>query len=96
MFWLEDAPLFADAGLRERFYDAVASPENREKSIGLEITEATVTALQGEFNLEASLTPDKVALRSPRYSPLSNRPSKRGARERDRDKIQKTSNTGSS
>jgi hypothetical protein len=67
LFWLEDAPLFADSAFIERFYDAVASPENREKSIGLEITENTVASLRGKLNLEASLTTEKLA---PLLAPL--------------------------
>lgn len=61
LFWLEDAPLFADSMLIERFYDAVASPENREKSMGLEITESTIASLRGKLNLEASVTSEKLA-----------------------------------
>lgn len=61
LFWLEDAPLFSDSLLIERFYDAIASPENREKSIGLELTENTVASLRGKLNLEASVTTEKLA-----------------------------------
>ena len=60
--WLKDAPLFADSDQIARFYDAVVSPESRQKSISIEITDEKVKAVKGKLNLEASLSPGKLAV----------------------------------
>jgi len=69
LFWLEDAPLFTDSDQIGRFYDAVASPENKQKSISLEFTEEKAETLKGTLKLEASLSPGKLAaLLSPLFA----------------------------
>ncbi len=47
--WLADAPLFIDADLIERFYDAVVRPESLEGATTLEITEETIRKLEGLY-----------------------------------------------
>jgi hypothetical protein len=56
LFWLEDAPLFTDSLQIDRFYDAVASPEGKQKSTTLEITDETVEALKGKFGVGVSIS----------------------------------------
>lgn len=59
--WLQDAALFTDDGLIERFYDAIANPENRQKSVGLTFSDETSTALKGKLGVDASVTTEKLA-----------------------------------
>jgi hypothetical protein len=59
--WLQDAALYTDDGLIERFYDAIANPENRQKSVGLTFSDDTSTALKGKLGVDASVTTEKLA-----------------------------------
>lgn len=59
--WLQDAALYTDDGLIERFYDAIANPENRQKSVALTLTEETKTALKGKLGLEGAIEPASLA-----------------------------------
>jgi hypothetical protein len=61
LFWLEDVPLFADALHIDRFYDAVASPESKQRSVGLQFSAETIEKLTGKLALEASVTTEKLA-----------------------------------
>jgi hypothetical protein len=67
LFWVEDAPMFTDAVLIERCYDAVVSPEHKQGNIGLKINHQTIEALKSKFELEASVTTEKLA---PLLAPL--------------------------
>jgi hypothetical protein len=55
--WLADAPLFIDADLIDRFYDAVVKPETKEGETVLQITEETIKKIEGKLNLKADMTP---------------------------------------
>ncbi len=61
LFWLADAPLFIDAEQVDRFYDAVARPQQKEGTTTLETTEENARDLTGKLNLEAEVTTENFA-----------------------------------
>jgi hypothetical protein len=66
LFWLADAPLFIDSDQVERFYDAVARPQQKEGVVVLETTDENVRELKGKLNLEVGVeTTDLAALLAP-------------------------------
>jgi hypothetical protein len=48
LYWLEDAALLFDDMQIDRLYDALASPEHRQKSLALSISKETVKELTGK------------------------------------------------
>jgi hypothetical protein len=61
LFWLADAPLFIDSDQVERFYDAVARPQQKEGTTILETTDENVRELKGKLKLEAGVTTTNLA-----------------------------------
>ena len=61
LFWIQDAPLFADVHAIDQFYNAIANPQFREGNIALEISEETVGSLQGKLKLGAEITTTEFA-----------------------------------
>jgi len=59
--WLADAPLFIDAEQIDRFYDAVARPQNKQGTMTLQVTEENSRTIEGKLGLEAGLTTEKLA-----------------------------------
>jgi hypothetical protein len=61
LLWLHDAPLFIDEAQIERFYDAVVRPLSKQGAITIQVTEANADALRSKFNMDASVTTEKLA-----------------------------------
>ncbi|MGA2716135.1 MAG: hypothetical protein ABSG41_23800 [Bryobacteraceae bacterium] len=61
LLWLHDAPLFIDEAQIERFYDAVVRPLSKQGVVTMQVTEANADELKSKFNLEASVTTEKLA-----------------------------------
>jgi hypothetical protein len=59
--WLADAPLFIDADQIDRFYDAVARPQNKQGTMTLQVTQENSRTIEGKLNLEGGLTTEKLA-----------------------------------
>jgi len=53
--WLADAPLFIDADLVGRFYDAIISPEYHEGPTKLELTSEAAKRIGGQLGIEAKV-----------------------------------------
>jgi len=61
LLWLADAPLFIDSDQINRFYDAIARPQMKNGTAGVQVTDETVQELTGKLGLEAGITTEKLA-----------------------------------
>jgi len=59
--WLEDSPLFIDAGQVDRFYDAIARPQSKEGVTTLDVNEETIETIKKKLELEAGVTTEAFA-----------------------------------
>ena len=60
LLWLHDSPLFIDDAHIERFYDAVVRPLSKQGVVTMQVTEANADELKSKFNMEASVTTEKL------------------------------------
>lgn len=68
--WLADAPLFIDANLVDRFYDAIVQPQGEQNKTVLEVTKETVTKLSGEIAVGGSISPSDLLTRLSGFLPF--------------------------